>query len=334
MAAGCSSSSDPAPAPPRPIELRGTYDASGAGPIGSITFTRDKHYELMAPGCAHSGCAEKGSYALDEWQTVLTLSSSAGGARTMAFHVLRATEPEGSGGIVKANDLGLTDLSQTDGGSLVRPGQSLNNAQVQSATLDGQPVQLTTRNGTCLLASHRTGIPLGPDGQPITGGECGYYQKKQCDPMQPVRYYRNDLLRFFSDTASCVACGGTLTGAAIVAAGGTVGSDGLLTVPAGALATTMATAGCIGCWKAAEDAGIPQAIDCTLAPCQYSTEARQRECQMICQTAYAYVPQVGYACQCTNNPLEACCRLSCGEGAHITDQCRCERNAPATSGTR
>ncbi len=320
IAAGCSTEDD-TPSTTR-YELRGTYEAEGAGPISEITFTRDMHYELRKPGCTHAGCAEHGDYAFDAAQKNLLLTDGATAAtRSLSIAVLQLDPPPTGEALIAPKDMVSRDREP-----LVTPSETpLTQPTAQSALIEGQPVRLTTRNGTCLIAHLQTGILTDEAGKPLLGGECGFYEKKACDPGKVINYYREDVLRLFADTAGCVACGGTLTGAAIVAAGGSVGSNGLLTVPAGALATTMAAAGCVGCWKSVEDSGLVQAIDCSLVPCQYSTEGRQKECQMTCQTAYAYVPQVGYACQCTNNATEACCRIGCMDGYQINDQCTCDR---------
>ena len=118
-----------------------------------------------------------------------------------------------------------------------------------------------------------------------------------------------------------------LTGSAIVAAGGSVASDGALAIPAGKLAAAITAWGCVDCWRGLQESGVMTAVDCALVPCAYSEEGNQKLCQMSCDTAYAYLPQVGTKCQCTNNAVEACCRINCFvEGTEIhADDCMCHK---------
>jgi hypothetical protein len=316
VASGAATACDESdPSASRHVTLRGTYDATGDGRIAQITFTKGGEYQLRAKGCDAADCEERGRYALDAPNKTLALTPDAGASRTLPFDVVEATPAVESGKLVGKNlTQGGDEALLAEPQSLVEPGT------VQSALIDGEPVQLTTAAGTCLLAQIQVGLVEGGE------GACGFYQKKECDPGKVISYYEKDLIRILPDAAGCVTCGGSLAAGAIVAAGGTVGSDGILSIPSGKLGAALAVAGCIGCWKSLEDNGLIAAADCTLVPCQYTPEARQKECQMTCQTAYAYVPKVGYACQCTNDATEACCRVSCDQGTKINaSTCTCDQ---------
>jgi hypothetical protein len=158
-------------------------------------------------------------------------------------------------------------------------------------------------------------------------GPCGFYKKKTCDPGAVVSYFANDLRTAIEDTADCLGCAGTLIGAGVVAMGGTVSSAGLISVPAGALATAVAAVGCEECWHELNDSGFFAALDCSLSlvvsQCEYSDDARQKECKLICQTTYAYVARGSTNCMCTDDLKEAECRLSCYDGYKVVDGCKC-----------
>lgn len=296
---------------PDDLSLRGTYEAKAEGAISQITFTKGGEYILRGSSCASSSCEEHGRYALDAKSHALVLTTGAGASRSLPFDVVTAAKASG----LTTKTMPTEDLTG-DSQSLVEPGT------VQNALVDGQPVELVTFNGTCLLSQIQTGLVEG------ASGKCGFYgERPECDANDVVSYYANDIFQLVSDTVACGGCAGALTASAIVAMGGTVASDGLLSVPAGTFGAAIAAVGCGDCWRSLQDSGVVTAIDCAFMPCAYSEEGNQKICQVSCDTAYAYLPQVGTKCQCTNNAVEACCRINCYvEGTEIhADDCMCHR---------
>lgn len=298
---------------PDDLTLRGTYEAKGEGTISKITFTKGGEYILRGSSCASSNCEEHGRYALDAKTRALVLTTGGGASRSMRLDVVAAAK--NSGGLT-TKTLPTEDLTG-DQQSLVEPGT------VQNALVDGQPVELVTFNGTCLLSQIQTGLVDGAE------GKCGVYEDRpECDSNDVVSYYWNDISQLISDTISCGGCAGALTASAIVAVGGTVASDGLLSLPATSLGQALTAWGCYECWQSLEEAGVVTALDCALSPCAYSESGNQKLCQMSCDTAYAYLPQVGTQCQCTNDAVEACCRINCGaypDSEIHADDCMCHR---------
>jgi hypothetical protein len=188
-----------------------------------------------------------------------------------------------------------------------------------------------------ITAASAIGCNAGPEPEPRAStsqrategdGECGFYEKRTCNPNEVIEYYEKDMLKLAEDVAGCAGCAQALVGGAFVAAGGTIGSGGLCTIAAGALSATIATLGCTACWRDMNDSGLIRSAECALFPCEYSTEGRQKECEQICAPQLAFVPQVGYACQCTDNPTEVSCRIKCDQGYQINENCTCDALPP------
>jgi len=142
ISAGCAEESAPAP---QRGEFRGTYGASEAGPIDAISFGDDGRYLLMPNGCRAESCAETGSYSLDAASTTLSLTDEKSGVtRTLSVAILRTVDPSSSTTLLAPRSLvepGQSGLAQPGQGEVVQSNQKLLE-QVESATVEGQPVQL------------------------------------------------------------------------------------------------------------------------------------------------------------------------------------------------
>jgi hypothetical protein len=278
------------------------------------------HYLLAGPGCDDDRCTEKGTFAFDRARTNLLLTNAAtGDTRSLPLKVTKATQPVAEGLVPK-------DLvtSSSSGAPLVGPSQGLVLPTAEGATLTGQPVQLTTKSATCLVSQLQTGLVGAGD----PSGTCGYYEAKDCDPGRVLEYIRtHDGDDTFNTVIGCSECAVALTTAGAVAAW-TVEAPPLM-VGAGELFVLVKTSSdCQQCLKLSQESGLSEVLGCTVEPCKYSDDARQKECQLMCQTAYAFVSRGSTNCQCTNDATEACCRLSCTGDTKISDQCRCEPRKP------
>jgi hypothetical protein len=309
---------------PDNLSLRGTYEAKGEGAISKVTFTKDGKYILRDSRCAAASCEQQGRYALDPKTRTLALTPAVGEPRTLPFEVISAAKAPAPEGSLVPKTVPPEDLTQDPEKKLVSdPSTVLEPGTVQSALVNDQPVELVTFAGTCLLTQLETGLVEGGE------GKCGFYEDRpECDSNDVISYYASDVAALVSDTIACGGCGALLVGSAIVAAGGTVASDGALAIPAGKLAAAIAAWGCVDCWRGLQESGVMTAVDCALVPCAYTEEGNQKLCQMSCDTAYAYIPQVGTKCQCTNDAVEACCRINCGaypDSEIHADDCLCHR---------
>jgi hypothetical protein len=155
---------------------------------------------------------------------------------------------------------------------------------------------------------------------------CGFYEKKACDPNQIVEFYQDDIAKLPLDAFDCGKCALTLTAVTIAAVGGTVASDGLLSVPAAGMEQLAAALECAECFRANQENGVFATLSCSISPCQYSTEGRQQECQALCTAAdtptkYGFVEQGTTSCDCTDDPTEARCRAKAPDGYRIDDDC-------------
>jgi hypothetical protein len=303
-----------------PLELRGTYEATSPGPIRAITLRPDQRYELRPDGCTQDDCVETGTFAVDASQTTLSLTTDAGVKHSLALEVLSYVKAEPTETVGGGQELLPKALSTGGALPLIAPGTLIPAGTPQSATVNGQSVLLN--NGTsCLLSSIQTVLNGAPE--PAQNSQCGFYEKKTCDPNEMINFDFNTLTNFWDASADCIECGGKLTAAGVVLSGGVV-SDGILAIPAGALASYLAIGSCAGCYNGIRDSPPMRALDCQLIPCQYATAGRQAECQKQCKTAYAFVSRVGTACQCTDDANEACCRVKCYDPKTKPDKnCQC-----------
>lgn len=139
LAAGVSTAcadEQPAPSPQRG-EFRGTYGASEAGPIDAITFGDDGRYLIMPNGCRAESCAETGTYSLDAANTTLSLTDQKSEVtRTLSVEILKTVDSQSS-----ATLLAPRNIVEPGQGGLVQSNQRLLE-RVESATVNGQPVQL------------------------------------------------------------------------------------------------------------------------------------------------------------------------------------------------
>jgi hypothetical protein len=176
-------------------------------------------------------------------------------------------------------------------------------------------------------AADLTGDKPTPPSQEDGSGACGFYKKKECSASKVLTFYENNLKELVFDTADCLGCAGYLTAAGIIAMGGTVVGNGVLSVPAGVLANGIAAVGCAECVDELNSSGVLPLIDCALVPCEYSDDARQKECNVTCQPDFAFVPKGGTTCQCVKTAKEATCKQKCNDGFAIQDDCTCKQAA-------
>jgi len=123
---GCSSSSPSSSESPATAssQLRGSYHATGAGPIRELDFYDATHYSLSRTSCAVGAqpapgateCRESGSYALNADRTELSLVNASTGETTkLPFQTLRAGSSLG-GAPVATQALRVQDLAGDAGG--------------------------------------------------------------------------------------------------------------------------------------------------------------------------------------------------------------------------
>ena len=114
------------------LELSGTYRPVDQGSVSSVTFSGSKDYLLMPRGCSGGGCAEIGTYRLDNASRVLVLEHSVTHrTRSIALEIVTTS--------TMTNATTAKGLAPLD---LVDPGTQLTRPPQQTTTGNGQ--QLAT----------------------------------------------------------------------------------------------------------------------------------------------------------------------------------------------
>jgi hypothetical protein len=114
-----------------PLALDGVYRPADQGTIASITFSGTQDYLLMPQGCSGGGCAEIGTYHLDDHMLVLE-NGTTHQTRSIALEVVKTS---------KATATLVQSVRPLD---LVDPGEQLTRTGQETTTGGGQKV---TGNG-------------------------------------------------------------------------------------------------------------------------------------------------------------------------------------------
>jgi hypothetical protein len=154
-----------------------------------------------------------------------------------------------------------------------------------------------------------------------SSSSCGNYEAKQCDPQTVVNYVKNqDADDTLNTVIGCTECGAALVAAGAVASWAVTAPPVL--VGLGELFALVKTSSdCQQCLKFSVESGLAEVLSCAFAPCKYSEEGNQKDCEQSApEGQYGFKNRGNFLCSYTTDPTEAECQMKCFEGTHIVKE--------------
>jgi hypothetical protein len=165
--------------------------------------------------------------------------------------------------------------------------------------------------------------PASPD---QSSSSCGNYESKQCDPQIVIDYVKSHPVDdTISNVFGCGDCGAALAAAGLITVGAVEAPPVAIGIGS-AFAVLKSSSDCQQCLKFSEESGIAEVLSCAVAPCKYSEEGNQKDCEQSApEGQFGFKNRGNVLCSYTSDPVEAECRLKCFDGTHIIkeDNGRC-----------